>query len=116
VSGGAALPSGAGALVAVEGPALKAVRPKRRKSATRREGRPATTESNQRWAMDLIHDGLAEGRTVRILSVLDVHTRECVALQARQSFRGEDVGAVLSMVALTRLLQPRKPDPPGLLF
>jgi putative transposase len=46
-------------------------------------------------------DIMADGRTVRILSVLDVHTRECVALQARQSFRGEDVGAVLSMVALT---------------
>jgi putative transposase len=36
--------------------------------------------------------------------VLDVHTRECVALHAQQSFRGEDVGAVLNVVALERPL------------
>ena len=89
-----------------EGLTLRAVRPKRRKSIVRREGRPETTAANQRWAMDFIHDTLADGRTVRILSVLDVHTRECVALQARQSFRGEDVGAVLSTVARTRPLPP----------
>lgn len=87
-----------------EGLTLKRVRPKRRKSAVRREGRPTTTAANQRWAMDFIHDMPADGRTVRILSVLDVHTRECVALHARQSFRGEDVGAVLNTVARTRPL------------
>jgi putative transposase len=54
--------------------------------------------------MDLIHDRLADGRVVRILSVLDVHTRECVALVARPSFRGEDVGQVLSRIAEVRKL------------
>jgi putative transposase len=87
-----------------EGPTLRRVQPKRRKSAVRREGRPTTTAPNQGWATDFIHDMLADGRTVRILSVVDVHTRECVALQARQSIRGEDVGAVLSTVRLTRPL------------
>lgn len=87
-----------------EGLTLKRVRPKRRKSAVRREGRPTTTGCNQRWAMDFIHDTLADGRTLRILSVLDVHSRECVALEARPSFRGEEVGQVLSMVAQTRRL------------
>lgn len=87
-----------------EGLTLKRVRPKRRKSAVRREGRPTTTAADQRWAMDFIHDTLADGRTIRILSVVDVHSRECVALQARQSFRGEDVGAVLNTVALVRPL------------
>lgn len=87
-----------------EGLTLKAVRPRRRKSVLRREGRPVTTAANERWAMDFIHDALADGRTVRILSVLDVHTRECVALEARPSFRGEDVGRVLSGVAARRPL------------
>jgi putative transposase len=89
-----------------EGLTLKAVRPKRRKSVLRREGRPTTTAENERWAMDFIHDRLVDGRTVRILSVLDVHTRECVALVARQSFRGEDVGRALSRVAEARKLPP----------
>lgn len=87
-----------------EGLTLKRVRPKRRKCAVCREGRPTTTAPDQRWAMDFIHDTLPDGRTIRILSVVDVRTRECVALQARQSFRSEDVGAVLNTVALTRPL------------
>ena len=32
--------------------------------------------------MDFIVDGLANGRMVRILSVVDVFTRECLALEA----------------------------------
>jgi putative transposase len=87
-----------------EGLTLKRRQPKRRKSVVAREGKSAPTAANQRWAMDFIHDMLAEGGTVRILSVVDVHTRECVALEARRSFRGEDVGQVLSSVARTRKL------------
>ncbi|MGC1294879.1 MAG: hypothetical protein WA869_07545, partial [Alloacidobacterium sp.] len=32
--------------------------------------------ANQEWAMDFIVDGLANGRMVRILSVVDAYTRE----------------------------------------
>ena len=32
--------------------------------------------------MDFIVDGLANGRMVRILSVVDAYTRECLALEA----------------------------------
>ena len=41
--------------------------------------------------MDFIHDMLADTRTIRILSVVDAFSRECVALVAKRSFRGEDV-------------------------
>jgi putative transposase len=41
----------------------------------------ALTRANQEWAMDFIVDGLANGRTVRILSVVDAFTRECLALE-----------------------------------
>ena len=37
---------------------------------------------NQEWAMDFIVDGLANGRMVRILSVVDAYTRECLVLEA----------------------------------
>jgi len=63
-----------------EGLTLKRRRPKRRKSAAARVAPAPPTEPNERWAMDFIHDTLAGGRTVRILSVMDVHTRECLAL------------------------------------
>jgi putative transposase len=35
-----------------------------------------------KWAMDFVVDGLAMGRMVRILRVVDANTRECVALEA----------------------------------
>ena len=41
--------------------------------------------ANQEWAMDFIVDGLANGRMIRILSVLDAFTRECLVLEADTS-------------------------------
>ena len=79
-----------------EGLALKRTRPKRRRSAVARVA-PALAQSvNERWAMDFVHDTLADGRSVRVLTVLDTFTRECVALVAQPIFRGEDVARILS--------------------
>ena len=41
---------------------------------------PRLLRANQEWAMDFVVDGLANGRMVRILSVVDAYTRECLAL------------------------------------
>jgi transposase InsO family protein len=38
-----------------------------------------TTAANQEWALDFIHDVIAAGRTIRVLSVVDAFTRECLA-------------------------------------
>ena len=62
------------------------VRRKRRKRVVRdRSAEPRLTGPNQEWAMDFIVDGLATGRMVRILSVVDAYTRECLALEADTS-------------------------------
>ena len=45
--------------------------------------------------MDFVHDSLAGGGSIRVLTVLDVFTRECVALEAGVGFRGEDVARIL---------------------
>jgi len=42
------------------------------------------TRPNERWAMDFMHDTLSDGRTMRVLTVIDVFTRECLALKVRQ--------------------------------
>lgn len=39
--------------------------------------RPVLGAVNERWAMDLIHDTLAEGRSIRIVSVVDAFSRVC---------------------------------------
>lgn len=58
-------------------------------------------------AMGLVHDTLSNGRTVRVLTVLDVYSRECVALEAGRAFRGEDVARVLSAAAEKRASLPK---------
>ena len=52
--------------------------------------------------MDVAHDVLADGTKVRVLTVIDLHRRECVALAARHRFGGEDVGRVLDAAARER--------------
>ena len=72
------------------------VRRKRRKRLVRdRAAEPRLTGANQEWAMDFIVDGLATGRMVRILSVVDVYTRECLALEADTSLGSGRVTRVL---------------------
>ena len=82
-------------LYSEEGLALKRRKPKRRRSAVPREGKPSAHRPHQRWAMDFMHDRLMDGRLVRVLTVIDVFTRECLALAAGSRFRGEDVAGVL---------------------
>ena len=73
-----------------------AVRRRKRKRLVRdRALEPRLTGPNQEWAMDFIVDGLATGRMVRILSVVDAYTRECLALEADTSLGSARVTRVL---------------------
>ncbi len=45
--------------------------------------RAVVTEPNQRWAMDFMHDALSGGRTYRVFTLVDVCTREVLAVVAR---------------------------------
>ena len=72
------------------------VRRKRRKRLVReRIAEPRLSGANQEWAMDFIVDGLSTGRMVRILSVVDAYTRECLALEADTSLGSGRVIRVL---------------------
>lgn len=46
--------------------------------------------------MDLVHDVLAGGRNIRILTVVDVFSRECIAMVSQISFGAEDVWRILN--------------------
>jgi putative transposase len=79
------------------------VRRKKRKRLVRdRAGEPRLLRANQEWAMDFIVDGLVTGRMVRILSVVDAYTRECLALEADTSLGSGRVTRVLD-----RLIEER---------
>ena len=79
------------------------VRRKRRKRLVRdRAAEQRLTGPNQEWAMDFIVDGLATGRMVRILSVVDAYTRECLALEADTSLGSGRVTRVLERLIAER--------------
>jgi putative transposase len=65
--------------------------PKRRVKAKLRDDRRAATEPNETWAMDFVHDQLATGRKIRILTVVDTFTRVSPVIDPRFSYRAENV-------------------------
>lgn len=65
--------------------------PKRRVKAKLREDRREAAEPNETWAMDFVHDQLATGRKIRVLTVVDTFSRFSPVLDPRFSYRGEDV-------------------------
>lgn len=55
----------------------------------------APRQPNERWSLDFVHDRLASGRSLRLLNVVDDHTRECLWIEADTSLSGERVARVL---------------------
>ena len=62
--------------------------PKRRVKAKLREDRRNATRPNETWAMDFVHDQLATGTKLRVLTIVDTFSRFSPALEPRFSFRG----------------------------
>jgi putative transposase len=58
------------------------------------------TAANQEWALDFVHDAVAAGRTIRVLSVVDAYTRQCLALEVDTSFASRRVTRVLDEVVV----------------
>lgn len=85
-----------------EGLALARRRRTRRKSVVVRSIRAPVTGANERWAMDFMADALADGQRVRIFTLIDLWTRECLALEAALRFTGSDVATVLTRVGEAR--------------
>ena len=52
--------------------------------------------------MDFVADTLAHGRTFRVLTMIDEHTRECLAVETDTSLPGLRVIRVLERLAQTR--------------
>jgi putative transposase len=79
------------------------LRSKKRKHCVR-VGQPlrAWTAANQEWALDFVHDAVDCGRAIRVLSVVDAYTRECLALEVDTSFASRRVTRVLDAIVAER--------------
>ena len=90
-----------------EGLALRRKRPWRHATAVHREQRRPATERNDIWSMDFVADELADGRRFRTLTVIDLFTRECLAIEVGQGLGGQDVAAALERLRFERGLPQR---------
>jgi putative transposase len=64
------------------------------------------TRPNQEWAIDFVTDGLATGRGLRIVTVVDSFTRECPAIEVDTGMSSWRVTRILDWV----ISQRGKPD------
>jgi putative transposase len=81
-----------------------AVRRRKRKGLTSvaRIPRPTPERPNQRWLMDFVSDALANGRRIRVLTVIDDFTRESLATEVDTSLPGLRVTQVLDRLVAGR--------------
>ena len=79
------------------------IRRKKRKHCVR-AGQPllVRTAANQEWALDFLHDAVECGRAIRVLSVVDAYTRECLVLEVDTSFANRRVTRVLDAIVAER--------------
>jgi len=84
------------------------VRSVERKKISRRQRvtQGVALRPNQCWSADFVSDKLTDGRSIRILTVVDQFTRECVWLEADRSMSGPKV-----VEALVKAVEQRGASP-----
>ncbi len=79
------------------------LRKRKKKSPSEKRGKPELAASpNSRWSFDFVSDATANGRRIKVLTVIDEVTRECLALEVDTSITGQRVASVLNRIAFFR--------------
>ena len=89
-------------LYQVEQLQMRSKLPRRRKMAECRQIRIRPTQPNQVWSMDFVADQLANGAKFRTLTIIDVFSKEALAIEVGQQPGGEHVVAALNRLAAQR--------------
>lgn len=63
---------------------------------------PVPSRPNEIWAMDFVHDSTNGGRRVKCLTVIDLFSRECLAIEVASSVPGLMVARTLSRLVECR--------------
>lgn len=77
---------------------LSVKRTKRKRLRRTLKPRPVLTKANQEWAIDFASDVAAGGQRLRVFSVVDAYTRECLALEVDTSMPSRRVTRTLKRV------------------
>ena len=75
---------------------------KRRRTALHRRDCFRPSDVNQAWSLNFVANQLAAGRRFRALTVVDVFTRESLAIEVGQKLKGEDVVRTLIQLRAKR--------------
>ena len=86
---------------------LRRRRPWRHVSAVHREQKRPARRPNEVWGMDFVADQLSDGRKIRTLTIIDLFTRECLAIEVGFSLRAEHVVAAVNRLEYSRGLPER---------
>ncbi len=80
------------------------VRTQRRRERAQRQRLPQgqAVRRNEKWSMDFVAQRLPDGRWIRVLTVVDQYTRECLSLHADTALSGEKVAAALDKIVASR--------------
>ncbi|WP_157112232.1 IS3 family transposase [Pandoraea faecigallinarum] len=81
---------------------LRSKLPKRRKTVVTRVQKIMPRKPNDAWSMDFVADQLADGSKFRALTIVDVFTKEALAIEVGQRLRGEHVVSALNRIAARR--------------
>lgn len=65
------------------------------------------TRKNQEWSLDFVHDALADGRRIRLLTIVDDFTRESLGIVVDTSLNGRRVRDELQKVMEIRGMPER---------
>ena len=72
---------------------------RRKKRASQNVGLlPKASQANQIWTYDFMFDRTAAGNRLKMLTLCDEFTRECLSVEVACSFRGADVKQVLERI------------------
>jgi transposase InsO family protein len=77
-------------------------KPKRRRRGQAGEVVNKAEYANHVWSYDFMEDRTESGNRIRFLNVMDEHTRECLAIEARRSAGAGEVIECLDWLFLTR--------------
>ena len=81
---------------------LSVKRNRRKKLVRIGVSQPVLKGPNEEWSLDFVHDSVATGRSMRVLTVVDNFTRECLALEVDTSFPSQRVTRVVEAVIARR--------------
>lgn len=74
------------------------IKPKKRLKRDKPEPQAVPENSNECWSMDFMHDQLSDGRSVRLLNVIDDFNREALAIEVDFSLPADRVVRTLEQL------------------